>query len=45
MQFSIYDFKNKFIDPDMTDSNEIYVGTTATEKKYGYMREHASDLE
>jgi hypothetical protein len=39
MLFSIYDHKNKFIDSGMSESNSIYVGTSAAEKKYGYMRQ------
>jgi hypothetical protein len=42
MLFSIYDYKNRFLTPDknaLTDSTEIYVGTTATEMRYAYMRE------
>lgn len=40
MKFSIYDYKNMFLDgsENMTASNLIYVGTTKTEADYAYMR-------
>jgi hypothetical protein len=39
MLFSIYDYKNKFMDSGMSTSDAIYVGTSAAEKMYGYMRQ------
>jgi hypothetical protein len=40
MQFSIYDYKNMFLDGSaaMADSNRIYVGTTQSETEYAYLR-------
>jgi hypothetical protein len=41
MKFSIYDYKNKFLDGTEAagaDSNKIYVGTTKSEADYAYMR-------